>query len=375
VIRLPPQGRGVLIAVLATLPALGGCVSTLSSVPATETARGLRYALPQPVLQVTPQADGTMAVEVLYLPDPNNTYAVTATSLLGGYTLEVKTKEGLLESVTFNPDSSGVAEQAINAYGDIRKGQIDAGAAAEKAATTKADEKAKAAEAAAQALADQKTAVDIAVAKRDKLLELRGQGVDIGDALTAAELAIVEAQQKLIALQSAAAAKAASASMNLAANAAAADQGKFEAAAGPVFYRLAPSRDGTGRVDLIADDVQVMGPTSKPVKPAPKTPDLSYSIVGPPVVRPGKNGLVLKIRVNQAVAEIVDAGVKLRPDKAGVAVRPVLVTPAIEDGATYAYVVFDPGQASGQYRLNIPVKLEAGGATVNPEAVRFVISK
>jgi hypothetical protein len=358
--------------VVTAASALGGCVSTLENKPASATAKGFRYSLPQPVLMVTPQGDGTMGLEVLYLPDPNNTYAVSATSFLGGYTFEIRTKEGLLESITFNAGASTVAEQAISSYGDIQKARTEAEAKAQEAATSKTDEQAKAAAAEAQALADARTTLTTAIAKRDKLEEIRQKGTDVAAALTAAELAIVDAEQKLLALESAIAANAAANSKNLAFNEAGGGTGgTFKTAAGPMFYRLVPANGQNGRVDLIAVDEQIMAETSKPVKPAAKKPDLAYSVVGQPIVRPIRNVLVLKIRVNQNIAAIHEPGVRLQPSATG---RP-MITKAEESGSTYLYVVLDQAQQAGSYRLSIPVILEPGGQPVNPEAVQFVIAR
>lgn len=357
-----------LLALLAiTLPLLGGCVSIVTNKPATNTDEGLRYSLPVPVLQVTPQPDGTMAIEVLYLPDPKNTYVVSASSFIGSYTLDVKTNNGLLDTVSFSPDSTGVATQAITSYGEISKAKIEAAAKADADAAKKADDKAKAAATAAQALTDAKTTLAVATAKRDKLIELGAQKEDSN--LIGAELAIVEAQQRFIALQSAAAAEASSGAMNKAAN----TPKNFTMAAGTIFYRMVPSDDNSGRVDLIPDAAQVKAETSKPVKATPKKPDLAFSLVGPPVIRSDKNGLSLKIRANQPIYEIVDKDVSLETVSPSNKIGLVPVSIVSESGDTYLYAVFDDHQAPGKYKLSIPVVLEKGGDPVNADSLKFEI--
>ncbi len=362
---------------LAMLPLLGGCVTVLDAKKATATSEGYRYSLPVPVLQVTPQSDGTMALEVLYLPDPNNTYAVQAKSLLGAHTLDVKTKNGLLDTVSFNTDATGVAEAGLNAYGDIRKAQIEKQAKDDEDAAKKLDDKAKATAASAKALTDAERAVATAVAKRDRLVEL---GVT-GDLLTAAELAVVDAQQALLALQADVAAKAGSSAMNQAFN----QVGKFPQAAGPIFFRMVPAvpvkdpKTGLwdaelGRVDLVADQPQVKGPTAKPTAPTPGAPDLAYSIVGPGVVRPSKaDGLTFKIRVNQSVYEVVAP--QLTAVTHGVVVRPVKVVPNKEGSDTYLVVTLDDNQASGDYTLDIPVRTKKGGVTASTDPVAFEVRR
>ena len=50
------------------------------------TIQGIRYYLPKPFIQVTPQADGTMAVDVIYLPDKDHKYAINTSSHLSAFT-------------------------------------------------------------------------------------------------------------------------------------------------------------------------------------------------------------------------------------------------------------------------------------------------
>ena len=357
-----------LLALLAiTLPLIGGCVSIVKSTPATKTSKGLRYSLPVPVLQVTPQPDGTMSIDVLYLPDPKNTYAINAYSFLGNYTLDVHTKNGILETVSFNPDSTGVATQAISTYGDISKAKIDAVAKADVDALKKADDKAKAAVTAAQDLTKAKITLAVAIAKRDKLIELGSKKDD--SSLINAELAIVEAQLKFDALIAEAMVDASSNSMNKAANA----QSQFDLAAGPIFYRMVTSNDNSGRVDLIPDAVQVHAKTSKPVKASPKKPELAFSFFDSDVIRPGKNGLVMKIKVNQPIFKIAEEEVKLEADDHSATIKPVRVTKNVVSGDTYINVVFDDHQALGKYKLKIPVVLEKDGGPINADLIKFEI--
>lgn len=365
---LRPQTLALGAFLVAGVPLLGGCVTQVTGELATETSQGFRYALPIPVLKVTPQADGTMAVEVFYIPDPKNTYVLQAKSIVGAYTLEVKTNQGLLDTVTFNPDATGVADQAISSYGDIQKAKVDAKAQADKDAAAKADDKAKAAAAAAQAIKDAQTTLDVATAKRDKLVALNVTG----DQLVAAELAIVDASTRLDALKAEAQASATSSAMNKAANKASAfDQAgaKFDTAAGPVFYRLEPDATTPGKVNLV-DFVQLNEKTAKPVTPGPPPPDLAYSMVGASVIRPGKNGLTFKVKINRTFKSIDHSSVKLTADTPGPTLRPVTVDLSDDGGLL---VTLDDHQAPGAYHLAFTLILDKDGKTAEADPVGFEV--
>src|SRR3954469_11229942 len=102
------------VCLLSIQLALSGCMATVTSKGATTSDGGIRYYLPQPFVKVVPSTDGTIAVDLIYLPDPDNAYTVTSSSALGKYTLDIKrTEEGFLDTVTFNSDNTGVAKQVI----------------------------------------------------------------------------------------------------------------------------------------------------------------------------------------------------------------------------------------------------------------------
>ena len=341
-----------LTAVAACLPLLGGCITRMDSKPAGPASAGSLYALPVPVLQFTPQGDGSMAMEVLYLPDPNNTYAVEAETILGGYTFEVKTKGGLLESVTFDADSPGVAEQMLSSYGEIEAKKVEARLKAEEAEATAAKDKAKEAADQAKAIADAKAAVAMATAKRDKLVELGASK----DAVIAAEVGVVDAQYKLAGLITQAETRAASGAMNKL------EGGGNPEAAGPIFFRLAPNSKGS--VDLIADHPQIRGETSKPPKAAPQPEPLTLSLVHPMIVRPSRDPLV-KIRASRGFDDFwrkPGEESTLVARKTGATVLDWRPVKAVESGETYVYAIFSDDLAPGLYDLTLVVRQKAGDA-------------
>ena len=98
--------RHVLL-IMAVVGLLGGCVSRMTVVPATSSSTGVRYFLPEVFIQVTPNQDGTVTVAPVYLPDPKHEYAIKVDTYLGNHTIDItRTKEGFLDTLTFNSDST-----------------------------------------------------------------------------------------------------------------------------------------------------------------------------------------------------------------------------------------------------------------------------
>jgi hypothetical protein len=82
------------------------------------TVTGVRYSLPKPFIQVVPQADGTIAVDVIYLPDSNNTYAIDTSSSMSSYTFQVALDQnGMLSAVEFKKNTSVVGQQVAASAG------------------------------------------------------------------------------------------------------------------------------------------------------------------------------------------------------------------------------------------------------------------
>lgn len=184
-----------------------GCVSVVDVkkvAPTDNAPKGITYHLPQVFLMLTPAKDGSMTVEPLYLPDPAHRYSVTAYSVLGNYTIDVKrTQEGFLETVSFNSDTTGVAKQLLSSGATVRGTEIETDAANAKAKSQEdkaAAEKAAANIAAAEkARADAAVAVQVAQSKADYLSSLAGSPSEpekLREQIVAAELALREAQVK-----------------------------------------------------------------------------------------------------------------------------------------------------------------------------------
>lgn len=127
------ESRALLI-VFAMSILLAGCADlTVTKVTDTNnpTVAGVRYYLPKPYLQVTPQTDGTISVDVIYLPDKSHAYAISTSSKLSSYTFQVSRDEkGLLTAIEYKASTTAVGQQlaasagaaAVQAY-NIRAAQ------------------------------------------------------------------------------------------------------------------------------------------------------------------------------------------------------------------------------------------------------------
>ncbi len=102
---------------------LAGCahleVSKIASERSSrDSPEGVRYCLPKPFLQGTPQLDGTVAFDVVYLPDSNHCYAIKTSTTLSNYTFQVSRDEkGLLTAIEFKASTTVVGQQLLTSAG------------------------------------------------------------------------------------------------------------------------------------------------------------------------------------------------------------------------------------------------------------------
>ena len=110
-------------AVLVLCFASSGCWTSLKVSRVRPESRckveGVRYSLPIPVLELRRATDGSIEVAVRYLPDASRTYAIHNSSFLAAHDLQVEVRKGLLESVTWDVDSAGVASSLIEGGGEV----------------------------------------------------------------------------------------------------------------------------------------------------------------------------------------------------------------------------------------------------------------
>jgi hypothetical protein len=125
--------RSRLLLVAASASMLACTTVTVRPVDQCHNPPGVRYSLPKPVLQVTPSQDGSVTVDVLFLPDPNATYAIDSQTSLAAASLDVAVSRGLLTRVGSAMDTSAVAADAVRAAGTVAADSLKQEAAEAKA--------------------------------------------------------------------------------------------------------------------------------------------------------------------------------------------------------------------------------------------------
>ncbi len=91
-----------------------------------DNTEGLRYSLGKPLIKVTPNqgGDGTYAVELIYVPDNDRTYAASASSFMSKHTLEVNMASGILSKISLTKDGTTNVTDAAGAFGEMAKTEI-----------------------------------------------------------------------------------------------------------------------------------------------------------------------------------------------------------------------------------------------------------
>jgi len=109
--------RSVLLSIILVCQ---GCVTIVSGEKANQTNEGIRYNLPAPHLLVTPLPNGTVKVEPIYLPDPQNEYVIDVWSIFSDYTIDIETVGGgLLKQVNLKETTVAPAVKAIQSAATI----------------------------------------------------------------------------------------------------------------------------------------------------------------------------------------------------------------------------------------------------------------
>ncbi|MDR7208821.1 hypothetical protein [Flavobacterium piscis] len=139
------------------------------------TVKGIRYALGKPFIKATPSSngDGTYTVEVVYLPDEDQIYAVDARTYFAKSEMEIAVDEsGILKKIDWKGTSDATASEVAKAAGNIAKADLENTKKENDEKEKEYKDKKKAAEEAVKALQtslDQKN-IDKAVAENDKVL-------------------------------------------------------------------------------------------------------------------------------------------------------------------------------------------------------------
>lgn len=160
---------------------------------------GFYYSLAIPFLVVKPNGDGTMEVEVEYLPDPEHQYAVSGWSFLGAHDLTVEVDDqGILKKIVWNADDSAVAAGLAESAGNIGAAKITADGEDKKAQETQMEEQAKALAdklgEAKKAEAETQTEYEVALANLKTIEELHKESKATYDEVKKARLEVVAAE-------------------------------------------------------------------------------------------------------------------------------------------------------------------------------------
>lgn len=286
--------------------ALGGvsCASSRITVEKVTADKpdvpGVRYSLPKPFLVVKPNpaGDGTVTVDIVYLPNEDETYAISGRTRRGKYSLVVETKEGLLEKITWNAEgASDINGSAVTTAAELAKAVVDKREADAKAAEDEQEAEEKAARADLKKTQD---AVDEkALALKLAELELASaQSVGSPESLTTAqreavrkaqlerdkaEAELLDAQARLAERQAALAAVSNARDEPPSSR----ERRAFDQFWGPVIYEI---RDANGSVELVPVQWNA-NPSSYQVQFETITARPDAARAEPPPAAPASNGV------------------------------------------------------------------------------------
>jgi hypothetical protein len=160
--------------ILATAILLCDSCTTVKVVkaPYASSVKGVRYSLGKPYILVTPSSkgDGSYTVEVIYLPDQNQTYAVQTSTFLAKNVMEVSVDEsGILKKIDWSTSSDATVAEGTKALGEIAKAQFERNKTLNEEAVKEAEAKKKAAEDAVTALEEaiEQKKIDRKIAQQD----------------------------------------------------------------------------------------------------------------------------------------------------------------------------------------------------------------
>jgi hypothetical protein len=290
---------------------------------------------------VTPKPDGTADVKVEYFPDPEQAYTIKTSSFLSSYTLDVKTKNGLLESVSLDAGAGAVAKAAVDAAASV----ADKAFQAEK---TRKEQEAAAQKTAADTEKQLRDTVLTAQAKLQQLEQLKSdpnfaQVITQADILKA-NLELTEAKVKLASFLGV---KVSNIDADIGSGSFDAPARRTEMAPGPVLFRIVPTAGG---VTLNLAD----GPRSFPTatigaRPQPSPAAFGLLDIGvPPLVRKAGESVAHEYRFSAQIGDIDRQSSKL--------VHPTgNQTPITDD----LHLILKDGDAS-RLIMTVPPKLPDG---------------
>ena len=144
---------------------ISGCTTYITSEKFTGREEGRVYCLPQPVITVSPNSDGTVSYESTTIPDRNKRYVIRATSFISEYTLDTQVSNCYLTKVSLDAKSADAVAELVKASGTFANSYL------ETANTAKSQQKTSE-KTADDAVVTTKLALDKALAKLKSLRDL-----------------------------------------------------------------------------------------------------------------------------------------------------------------------------------------------------------
>jgi len=188
------------VVVSATLLLSSACASTQLAVrkveDGTKEPNGIRYSLPKPFLLVTPSpsGDGSLKVDVIYLPDTSNTYAIDGRTKRGKYELSVNVKDGLLSKIAWSQKDAALAAESIRVATEVARGELERQQDEEKERAKQAEDERKAADEEIRKLQSELDEKELALQLATLEVQSVQAAVDQGDQSAAARTALRKAQ-------------------------------------------------------------------------------------------------------------------------------------------------------------------------------------
>jgi hypothetical protein len=362
-------GRYFGLLICTAIFVLNGCTTTMCGGPTANNKSGIRYALPAPHIFMNPQPDGTVTVEVKYLPDPNNTYTLSIDSYFSSATFDVQMNNGMLTKLSLDTDSSAIPNKAVTTANEIQK-QIITDIQKEK------DDK-KAKEDANKAAI--KAAADAVQVQNDKIALLKGKqrfyeaNPDASTPALQNELKLQISQEEITLRQLKSRLRLTQSGDSAANNPTDAfldptsDNASLQNAYGPVIFRVLPTDNGGVR--LVALENQGTYQTSnsaQPVTPQPSLPSLTFTPTEA-IVKAGDKDRDIVVTFTQSLKAIDKERTRLVRPSDGTGAPPVLPGDkmAINIGGPekkQIRLVLPNDVTKGEYRLDVTLQVEGNDA-------------
>lgn len=135
---------------------------------------GVYYSLGKPVIKVTPNSsgNGTYDVELVYIPDHNQTYAVTSTAIMTKSVMEVIVDEsGIIKKIDWTGEGDKEVSEALTGASEIVKGELEKNKKESEEDEENAKKKKQNAQSAVVALKDSIAAKKLSIVIIDKELD------------------------------------------------------------------------------------------------------------------------------------------------------------------------------------------------------------